>query len=75
MHPISPRIHIHIPLKYDVLKMEPYLFSMVCFGSLRYFKMGGICPVAWSAIWMRRDREKMLMHFMMRKEDDTFDLP
>lgn len=35
----------------------------------------GICPVAWSAIWMRMDREKMLMHFMMRKEDDTFDLP
>lgn len=33
-------IHIHIPLKYDVLMMEPYLFSMVRFGSLRYFKMG-----------------------------------
>lgn len=34
----------------------------------------GICPVAWSAIWIRWDKEKMLMHFMMRKEDDTFDL-
>lgn len=40
MHPISTPIHIHIPLKYDVPKMEPYLFSMVRFGSLRYFKMG-----------------------------------
>ncbi len=38
--PFSPHIHIHIPLKYDVLEMEPYLFSMVHFGSLRYFKMG-----------------------------------
>lgn len=40
MHQVASRIHIHIPLKYDVLKMEPYLFSMVHFGSLRYFKMG-----------------------------------
>lgn len=40
MHPTSTRIHIHIPLKYDVLKMEPYLFSMVHFGALRYFKIG-----------------------------------
>lgn len=74
MHPISTRIHIHIPLKYDVLKMEPYLFSMVRFGSLRYFKMGHLSS-GLVAIWIRQDREKMLMHFMMRKEDDTFDLP
>lgn len=39
MHSTSTHIHIHIPLKYDVPKMEPYLFSMVHFGALRYFKI------------------------------------
>lgn len=55
------------------MTMEPYLFSSVHPGDI--LKQGGICPVACSAIWMRADREAMLMHFMMRKEDDTFDPP
>lgn len=41
LHPyMYPCICIHIPLKYDVLKMEPYLFLMARFGLLRYFNMG-----------------------------------
>lgn len=34
----STSCHIHISLKYDVLKMELFLFSLVAFESLRYLK-------------------------------------